>query len=274
MNAPAAIPAPPPRAQRQDGWTPDRRRTFLATVAEGHTVEAACRHAGLSVASAYALRRRDAGFATGWSAATLLARQALADILTSRAIDGQVDTYTRADGATVTRHRYDNRLAQAMLARLDRLAEVPAAPTAEPADAASARAVAGDFDAFLDLVEQEPEDAAVARFVGDRIVGTPQLPQLNPGADAVDGEQEDEDDPVWMDDDTGDWHTSLPPPADFRGEEFGDYGDPDYWRALTRAERVVAVARHQAELAAERAEGTRRRDAWFAAAPVADGVTP
>ena len=102
MNAPTTFPeapAPAPaaeRAPRHDGWTPDRRRTFLAAISEGHTVDAACGHVGLSRSAAYALRRGDEDFARGWSAACLVARDALADILWSgRAVapvshDGQV----------------------------------------------------------------------------------------------------------------------------------------------------------------------------------------
>jgi hypothetical protein len=130
-----------PKTQRADGWTPERRAAFLEALAEGHTVEAACASVGLSVASTYALRHREGAeaFALGWRAACLLARDRLADILTSRAIDGQVDTYTRADGTAITRHRHDNRLALSLLARLDRLAEAPA-DAAEPSPAPANRA--------------------------------------------------------------------------------------------------------------------------------------
>ncbi|MDX3885722.1 MAG: hypothetical protein QHC65_14975 [Sphingomonas sp.] len=125
-SAPAASPAAPATAlPRRDGWTPERQRAFLEAVAEGHTVEAACRIVGLSVASAYAFRRRanGAAFALGWQAAALQAREKLADILLSRAIDGQVETVTRANGDVIERHRFDNRLATAMLTRMDRLAD-------------------------------------------------------------------------------------------------------------------------------------------------------
>ena len=113
---------------RQDGWTPTRQRNFLTFLAEGHTVELACRCVGLTVSSAYALRRRAGGaaFALGWQAATLLARDTVADALATRAIDGQVETITRADGSTVTQHRFDNRLALSMLLRLDRQADAEA----------------------------------------------------------------------------------------------------------------------------------------------------
>ncbi|NIJ09024.1 hypothetical protein FHS31_002654 [Sphingomonas vulcanisoli] len=231
-------------AARPDGWTGARRRSFLESLAEGHTVEAACRIVGLSVASAYALRRRAGGeaFALGWRAACLLARDALADTLTSRAIDGQVDTYTRADGEQVTRHRFDNRLAMAVLTRLDRLAEPPAergagagaAATERPAPSAddpaqAARAVAADFPAFLDLITQEGADwrAFVAAAIA---LHTPQLPQLREGAGDGDDDAEYE---FWWDEG---WRTDRPPPPNFQGYQNGEPGDLGYWRKLTRRE--------------------------------------
>jgi len=169
MNAPANIPTEA-TTTRHDGWTPDRRRTFLELLAEGHTVEAACAHVGKSRVTAYALRRRDPGFALAWSAAVLRARDTVADMLTSRAIDGQVDTLTRADGTTITRHRYDNRLGLALLARLDRLAAQPAVSDLGPPDEAAMRAAAHAFDALVDLVGQGDLDAdAVAAFIEPQI---------------------------------------------------------------------------------------------------------
>src|SRR3569833_2239978 len=109
MNAPATIPTKT-TTTRHDGWTADRRRNFLELMAEGRAIEAACTHVGMSKVTAYALRRRDPGFALAWGAAVLRARDIVADTLTSRALDGQVDTLTRADGAVFTRHRHDNRL--------------------------------------------------------------------------------------------------------------------------------------------------------------------
>jgi hypothetical protein len=101
-----ALPALADRAQRYDGWTPDRQRAVLEGVAGGHIVDSACRLVGMAPSSAYALRRRAAGaaFAFGWRAANLFAREKVADTLLARAIDGQVETLTRADDATWSRH--------------------------------------------------------------------------------------------------------------------------------------------------------------------------
>jgi len=163
----ARPPATSARMERQDGWTPDAQRAFLEAIAEGHTVEAACRFVGLSFQSAYALRRRAAGasFALGWQAASLLARNRLADALVCRAIDGQVETVTRPDGSTFTRHRFDNRLATAMLTRLDRFADQSVAEGTHMA----ARLVAQEFDAFLDLIERDDGPARAGLFVGLRL---------------------------------------------------------------------------------------------------------
>ena len=164
-----ALPALADRAQRYDGWTPDRQRAFLEAIAEGHTVGSACALVGMAQSSAYALRRRaaGAGFALGWRAANLLARDKVADTLLARAIDGQVETLTRPDGETITRHRYDNRLASTMLARLDRFADKDSGEATHQA----ARLVAAEFDGFLDLIDQDQGPARAGVFLAARIAG-------------------------------------------------------------------------------------------------------
>lgn len=156
-----------PSAARADGWTAARQKRFLQLLAEGHTITYACAAIGMSVTSAYALRRsaRGAAFALGWQAALLLARDHLADQLLERAVHGTCETVTRPDGAVVTRQRHDNRLAMHMLARLDRLAEGAAGAT----DHAAARLVATDFEAFLELVEREGGPARAGLFLARRL---------------------------------------------------------------------------------------------------------
>ena len=152
-------------SRRQDGWSAANQRLFLEAIAEGHGVEQATYRVGLSAASAYAFRRtaKGAAFALGWRAATLVARECVADTLMARALGGQVDTYTRADGSIVTRHRHDNRLALTLLARLDRQVE-----SAPDADVKAARLVAQDFDAFLDLVGKDAGPARAGLFLARR----------------------------------------------------------------------------------------------------------
>lgn len=265
---PAALPGP---TQRADGWTPERRATFLEALAEGHTVEAACRHVGLSVASAYALRRRAGGeaFALGWRAACLLARDRLADILASRAIDGQIETYTRADGTEVTRHRYDNRLAMSLLTRLDRLAERPAEPparavrsevgdvdpqpTSAPDEAEAARLAAEAFPRLIaELIEGDGDAALTDDFVRTEAeLRNPQLPQLRRYPKGKEWLAEFEDDPevladeevlpFWYDEEVEQWLTSHPPALHFAGTEYGRYGERTYARTLTAEERAAVT---------------------------------
>ncbi len=160
--------APPQYSRRQDGWSAANQRRFLEAIAEGHGVESACRCVGLSATSAYAFRRtaRGAAFALGWRAASLVAREAIAETLLVRALEGQVDTYVRADGSSVTRHRHDNRLALSLLARLDRQVE-----SAPDADAKAARLVAQEFDAYLDLVTRDEGPARAGLFLARRAGG-------------------------------------------------------------------------------------------------------
>ncbi|TGX52886.1 hypothetical protein E5A73_14790 [Sphingomonas gei] len=155
----------PGGAARYEGWTPDKQRTFLEALSEGHTVVQAAAIVGLSKQSAYALRQSPRGqsFALGWQAAVLLARNALADELMERAFKGTRETLTRNDGSIVTRHRHDNRLAMAMLNRLDRMAS-----QAEPA-AAAARLIATDFAQYLELIGRDAGPARAGVFLGARV---------------------------------------------------------------------------------------------------------
>lgn len=106
-----------------NGWSDARKVAFLHYLADRGDVRAACARVGMSRTSAYLLRRRDAVFAQGWSAALLLARAHAEEVLATRAIDG-VDEAVWFRGELVgRRRRYDSRLLLAHLARLDRLAE-------------------------------------------------------------------------------------------------------------------------------------------------------
>jgi hypothetical protein len=179
---------PPARTQRHDGWTPDRQRVFLDAVAEGFSTERACQITGLSPSSAYAFKKRANGraFALAWRAAQLLGRDRIADTMMARAIDGYTETVTRANGDVIERHRFDNRLAMQMLTRLDRMAQAddPAACAAN----ADARAVAGEFDAFLDLLDADAPAARAAHFLAARlpaITAAAHPPAAHPAAEVL-----------------------------------------------------------------------------------------
>ncbi|WBX83858.1 hypothetical protein [Sphingosinicella microcystinivorans] len=159
-QAPAPL-SPRPATPRHDGWTPERRRVFLESLAECGVVQDACRAAGMSPASAYALRQRKSGalFALGWAAALRHARERLADELLSRALHGCTERIEKDGEVVATRHRFDNRLSMAVLTRLDREAEKC------DGHSGAVTAVAEDFEALLDCVaagDAEGEAAFVA----------------------------------------------------------------------------------------------------------------
>lgn len=96
--------------------------SFLHYLAEKGDVRAACARVGMSRTSAYLLRRRDRVFAQGWTAALVLARQHVEEVLATRALDGVEEAVFYHGEQVATRRRYDARLLLAHLGRLDRLA--------------------------------------------------------------------------------------------------------------------------------------------------------
>lgn len=98
----------------------------------------------------------------------------------TRALDGQVETVTRPDGSTISRHRYDNRTAMALLARLDRMVESAPADPAAAADAHAARFVAQDFEPYLDLLERDGGPARAGLFLARRTGLAESAPTLEP----------------------------------------------------------------------------------------------
>jgi hypothetical protein len=101
----------------------------------------------------------------------------------ARALDGQVETSTRPDGSTTSRHRYDNRTALALLARLDRMVEQQPADPAAAADAHAARLVAQDWQAFLELLDRDRGPADAGLFLARRsgLAGSAKsVPELGP----------------------------------------------------------------------------------------------
>ena len=155
--APPDDPASPRvRRVRVDGFTGARQVVFLEGIAEGLTVGEAAAQAGISTTAVYNFRNRRAGraFNIAWEAADRRARRPLADHLRDRAAKGQTDTYRDKEGAIVgTRHRHDNRLAMAILTRLDKKAE------AYKEDERLVTVVAEEFEEMLDAIEAGSDDA-------------------------------------------------------------------------------------------------------------------
>jgi hypothetical protein len=173
--------APPPaRAPRHDGWDPVKERRFIETLADTGVVADACRAAKMSRNAAYERRRSAAGraFALAWDAAILISRGAVGDDVMSRSRHGVIDRVYRNGELVAERHRYDNRLTMAVLTRLDRLAE------GLGENAPVVRAVAQEFDQFLDLLPRGVEGAEAflaARFPAPLPDGKPVPVEEPPG---------------------------------------------------------------------------------------------
>ena len=59
MAAKLPIPFTPAKLRRRhDGWTPEKQTAFIEALAESGCVDESARRVGMSVQSAYALRRR------------------------------------------------------------------------------------------------------------------------------------------------------------------------------------------------------------------------
>ena len=133
-------------------FTPTRIALFLEHLSRHGQVRAAAQVAGVSQQTAYVRRRRDAGFAAGWAAALILAREAAEQVLAERALHGTTETIWFRGEAVGERQRFDARLLLAHLARLDaRAAQAPQA----------VHHLAEDFDRML-LALAEGADVAAA----------------------------------------------------------------------------------------------------------------
>ena len=146
---------PAPTSAEAGVFTRARQVAFLENLSVTGSVRSAASAAGTSHQTAYRTRRSTPAFRIAWDAALVVARVSVADTVGCRAIDG-VTEEVRYHGEVVgTRTRYSDRLLLAHLARLDRLAETPAA------------------NAFADIF-----DEALARFErGEEAVPAPPEPE-------------------------------------------------------------------------------------------------
>jgi hypothetical protein len=103
---------PVPTRLRLDGWTPERQRAFVEALADTGCVDTAAAQVGMSVQSAYRLRRRpDAGaFDTAWRAAMAHAANRLVDVAFTRALNGTVEDVYYHGEKVGERRRYSDRL--------------------------------------------------------------------------------------------------------------------------------------------------------------------
>jgi hypothetical protein len=259
-------------AIRKDGWTAARQRLFLEALSQEGSVAKACGEVGLSRRAAYDLRWRNAGaaFNLGWAAATLIARARLADDLLERALDGQrfVTVRDRSDHhvITTTLDRHDNRLGMSLLSRLDKRAD---ADLGCGSDAALARLIAQDWEAFLDLIETGGGAAAAALFLDARKpLEEGDYPEAANDDEMFNGQCEVREKnlsgcSVWQDSRSDEWLTDFPPPPDFDGDEEGKFGGDGYERSLSDEEQAAQDKKTEAEIAPQREIAAAERDQFF-----------
>lgn len=96
---------PVPRKRRVDGCTPERQRAFIGNLADTGSVRTAAQRSGMSVQSAYRLRRarEGAAFAAAWDAAIQQAAHALVDAAFERAVHGSEEPVWDRDGRVIGR---------------------------------------------------------------------------------------------------------------------------------------------------------------------------
>jgi len=261
---------------RKDGWDGAKMARFCGTLAETGVVTFACRAAGMSAQSAYALRHRNPVFDKAWLAATFIARERLADELLARSIKGGVEQLLK-DGAIVAeRHTFDNKLAFAILRRLDRRAELGAAFTT-PARAdipAPAPAVNGQWQSLLDALSEGREGDA------RNLLQSPKVDSEvdNPPTEGVEGDNMDEEDlpdpRIWWESGRSAYRTNFPPPEGSDCHEHEQFGHRDYHRSLTDPETATMTARGDALAAKRRAADEAERDAFFASVGEAEVPPP
>ncbi len=101
---------PVARRARDDGWSVEKQRQFIAVLADTGIVEDAARAVGMDKSSAYKLRRSPGaqGFARAWGMALQAASQTLADLAFDRAINGVEVPVLDASGICIYRKRVFN----------------------------------------------------------------------------------------------------------------------------------------------------------------------
>lgn len=109
---------PVKRQRRPDGWSHDRQRSFIESLADTGSITLAAIECGMSVTSCYRLRRAPGaeGFAAAWDAAIQQASKRLVDLAFDRAINGAEEPVFDREGIRVGRRvRYNDRLLMFLL---------------------------------------------------------------------------------------------------------------------------------------------------------------
>jgi hypothetical protein len=93
------------RAVRKDGWTAERRKIFMETLAATCNVSEAARVAGKNLSSAYYQKRRDPGFAREWAQALNIGYAELEALLLRQSLFGTEEEEVTLDAEGMVKSR-------------------------------------------------------------------------------------------------------------------------------------------------------------------------
>ncbi len=141
--------------KRLAGWSADRQRLFLTSLAETGSVHLASASARLTARSAYKLRMRSPSFAAAWDTAEQLAVGRLSAVAFDRAINGRTEQVWHQGILMMEKRVPSDRLLMWLLARLDPCRFAAAAERrgseGEDPQAAARHAFGGQLDGLTDL---------------------------------------------------------------------------------------------------------------------------
>jgi hypothetical protein len=140
--------------KRLAGWSAERQRLFLSTLAETGSVHLSSRAARLSARGAYRLRTRSPAFAKAWDTALQLAVGRLAAIVFDRAINGRIEQVYQDGNLVAERRVPSDKLLTWLLARLD--PKRFALPWEQRGDSDPQAEAVEAFPALLDMVSDTP----------------------------------------------------------------------------------------------------------------------
>ena len=103
------------RNRTRRDWTKKKETAFLTALSETCNVTLACRDSGVSVASVYARRKKNAAFRAAWGEAIAVAYRRVELLLLERSFNGTEKVITRKDGSEERVREYPNSIALALL---------------------------------------------------------------------------------------------------------------------------------------------------------------
>jgi hypothetical protein len=148
---------------KHNGWTPERQRDFIASLAATGNVKQSAQAAGMTHESAYQLRRAvgAASFCRAWEAAVEIGTAQIRDILIDHAINGVPEPIVHGGEIVGERRRFNH----ATMLRMIEPRPVASGPTGQAArpDPAETKRLRAEITARLDrLYNQSMRQAAAS----------------------------------------------------------------------------------------------------------------